>query len=165
MRSWRCCKTSPFVAPSVLSLRSVCALSPAHPFFCNVPSSPHPQETPFLLLSSLGNGYAIVLPCPRSRQDRQLLLHLLASPTGESPSCALPWAASECKPHETRTIPAGGVQVQPPMLLHQGPSQARAARIQMGAGIWGCCSRARGQPGQFSTLLLVAKNGCPEKKW
>lgn len=100
---------------------------------------------------SLGNGYAIALLCPRSRQDRQLLLHLLASPTGESLSCALPWAASEYKPHATRTIPTGGVQVQPLMLLHQGPSQAQAARIQMGAGIWGCA--AKHEDSQASSAL------------
>lgn len=57
----------------------------------------------------------------------------------------------------------GGVQTQPPTLLHQGPRRARAARTQMGAVIWGCYSKAQGQPGQFSVLPLAERDRHPEK--
>ena len=81
------------------------------------PISPEPVPLEILPLDhSLGNAgislphsltNAIILCCPRSRQDRQVFLHLLASLTGESLSCALPWAVSEYKPHGDKDRPHG----------------------------------------------------------
>lgn len=79
--------------------------------------SPEPVPLEILPLDhSLGNAgislrhsltNAITLCCPRSRQDRQVFLHLLASLTGKILSCALPWAVSEYKPHGDKDRPHG----------------------------------------------------------
>lgn len=134
---------------------------PAPFFFCNVPFSPYPPETPFHLSQFPWKSCPWTMPLDHALGNVGISLTSRNTPLSwEQPSQAsvlAPPGITDGREPElcfalgcllstnlmgTRTVPMGGVQVQPPTLLHQGLSCARAARTQMGAVIWGCYSKA-----------------------